>query len=147
MKLILLFGAIIVCSYAAPYVHHQDEEEGATYHPDLRPTETKREPVEFSLNLEFGKLEEVPNNLVNFIMNGLMNVINHHKVWLQSLKRVILIIFFSLFRIKWIQSITGRSTNGQFCSDHSLFRPMWLVENKEAVISKFATIRNAKSNF
>ena len=81
MKLILLFGAIIVCSYAAPYVHHQDEEEVATYHhPERRPTETKREPVEFSLNLEFGKLEEVPNNLVNFIMNGLMNVINHHKV-------------------------------------------------------------------
>ena len=82
MKLILLLGAIVtflVCSNAAPYVH-LDDDEGATYHPDRRPTETKREPVEFSLNLEFGKLEEVPNNLVNYIMNGLMNVINHHKV-------------------------------------------------------------------
>ena len=82
MKLILLLGAIVtflVCSNAAPYVH-LDDEEGTTYHPDRRPTETKREPVEFSLNLEFGKLEEVPNNLVNYIMNGLMNVINHHKV-------------------------------------------------------------------
>ena len=93
MKLLPLLygiGIFVVCSNAAPYVHHhQDGIEGATDHPDRCPTETEdrpqvegyqqREPIEFVLNLEFSNLNEATNNLVNFIMDVLVNGTNQEE--------------------------------------------------------------------